>query len=70
MYTIKMWNNAVGQPTIITGQSYEYARIVAILGGYAKCQVISEEFAIIEMETKNYCPTRKDFDTNIYNQQG
>ena len=69
MYTVKMWNTAVGQPTIITGQPFDYARTVAILGGYAKCQVICEEFATVEMETKNYCPTRKDFDTNTYPQQ-
>ncbi len=53
MYTIKTWNSKHGQPTIRTGLPWAVAWGIATKAGYAKAQVISEEFAIIELETKS-----------------
>ena len=52
-YTIKTWTSEHGQPTIQTGLNWPAAWLIATKLGYAKVQVISEEFGTIELETKN-----------------
>ena len=52
MYTLRTWNSPLGQPTTRTGMTYALAWGIATKAGYAKAQVICEEWGSIELETK------------------
>ena len=53
MYSIKTWNNETSQPRLRTGLPYALAWAIAAHAGYAKAQIIDEEFDTVELETKN-----------------
>lgn len=52
MYTLKTWNSPLGQPTTRTGMLYSLAWAIATKAGYAKAQIICEEWGTLELETK------------------
>ena len=52
-YTIKTWNSDNGKPTIRHGMLWGVAWAIATKAGYAKVQVICEEFGTVELETKS-----------------
>ena len=53
MYTLKTWASLeYGRPEVRKGMPYSLAWAIATKGGYAKAQVICENTAIIELETK------------------
>jgi len=53
MYTLKTWNSLeYGRPEVRKGMPYSLAWAIATKGGYAKAQVICEEWGSIELETK------------------
>ena len=55
MYTLKTWktwNTQTSQPSTRTDLPYALARALAVNGGYAKAQVIDQEFDTVTLETR------------------
>ena len=53
MYSIKTWNTQTSQPKLCTDLPYALACAIATNGGYAKAQVVDQEFDTITLETRN-----------------
>jgi hypothetical protein len=53
MYSIKTWNTQTSQPKLRTDLPYALAWAIATNGGYAKAQVIDQEFDTVHLETRH-----------------